>query len=139
LSVEDLDPEVRNRVAGARVARLATVRPDGRPHVVPITFVLRDSQIMCAIDHKPKTTTDLQRIRNINANPAASVVVDHYDEDWSGLWWVRADGAARVLSDGETWQAALSLLTDKYAPYRETPPRGSVIVVTVERWASWSP
>jgi PPOX class probable F420-dependent enzyme len=136
--VEDLEPEERRRVAGARVARLATVRPDGRPHVVPITFVLRGSAIMSVIDHKPKTTTDLQRLRNIESNPATSVLVDHYDDDWSLLWWVRADGAAHVVSEGEAWEAAVRLLIEKYGPYRQTPPRGPVVVVTVERWTSWS-
>ena len=133
-----LGPEDRRRVAEARVARLATVRPDGRPHVVPVTFAFDGRTIVTAVDHKPKTTTSLQRLRNIEAHPVASVLVDHYDDDWSQLWWVRADGSARVVPDGPEWQEAVDRLTVKYPQYREDPPDGPVIVVTVEHWSSWS-
>jgi PPOX class probable F420-dependent enzyme len=138
-TVAKLEPELRRRVANARVARLATVRPDGQPHVVPITFVANGDEIASAVDYKPKTTTDLQRLRNLDANPSASVIVDHWDEDWSRLWWVRGDGAARVVTSGADWDDAVGLLSEKYAPYRETPPRGPVIFVRVDRWVSWSP
>lgn len=135
----DLDDAFRQRVRDAPVARLATVRPDGRPHVVPITFALDGDTIVTAIDHKPKTTANLQRLRNIEAQPQVSIVVDQYDDDWSRLWWVRADGRARVVSVGTDFARAVAGLAAKYLPYRERPPRGPVIVVTVERWSSWSP
>jgi PPOX class probable F420-dependent enzyme len=105
---------------------------------VPITFALHGDTIVTAIDHKPKTTTSLQRLRNIEAHPVASVVFDEYDDDWSRLWWVRADGTARVVRQGPDHEQAVSWLVDKYAPYRSRPPRGSVIVVEVGRWSSWS-
>ncbi|MDP9071599.1 MAG: TIGR03668 family PPOX class F420-dependent oxidoreductase [Actinomycetota bacterium] len=137
--MEHLDPDLRRRVTQARVARLATVRPEGHPHVVPITFALDGDTIVTAIDQKPKTTTSLQRLRNIEAHPVASVVIDHYEEDWSRLWWVRADGTARLVSVGAPRERAIERLVEKYAPYRERPPGGPVIVVAVDRWASWSP
>ncbi|MBW3576919.1 MAG: TIGR03668 family PPOX class F420-dependent oxidoreductase [Actinobacteria bacterium] len=136
---QDLDPELRRRVTQARVARLATVRPDGRPHIVPITFAVGRGTIVTAIDHKPKTTTALQRLKNIAARPVASVIVDHYEDDWSRLWWVRADGTARIVEAGAAREQAIERLVEKYPPYRDTAPRGPVIAVTVERWASWSP
>ena len=134
-----LEGELRRRVAQARVARLATARPDARPHVVPITFALLDDAVVTAIDHKPKTTTSLQRLRNIEARPVASVLVDHYDDDWSRLWWVRGDGDARILSEGAEREQAVQRLVEKYEPYRASPPRGPVIMVAVTRWSSWSP
>ena len=92
-----MDPaELRRRINGSMVARLATVGSDGRPHIVPITFALDDDTIYFAIDFKPKKTAELQRLRNIEANPSVSVLVDHYEDDWSKLWWVRADGSARI-------------------------------------------
>lgn len=133
-----LEPEERRRVTDARVARLATTRPDGRPHVVPITFALRGETIVTAVDQKPKTTTSLQRLKNIAARAAASVLVDHYDDDWSELWWVRADGVARVVTDGAEWQEGVEALTEKYAQYGTSPPRGSVIVLSVRSWTSWT-
>ncbi|MCA1674649.1 MAG: TIGR03668 family PPOX class F420-dependent oxidoreductase, partial [Actinobacteria bacterium] len=96
----DLDPGVRERATRAPVARLATVRPDGLPHVVPVTFALDHDTLVTAIDQKPKTTTSLQRLKNIEAHPFASVIIDHYEDDWSRLWWVRGDGTARVVPQG---------------------------------------
>ena len=88
--------------ASARVARLATIGPQGRPHLVPITFALDGDTIYTAVDQKPKVTTRLQRLRNVAADPRVSVLADHYDdEDWSSLWWVRGDGAARVVAPGD--------------------------------------
>jgi PPOX class probable F420-dependent enzyme len=122
----------------ARVARLATVRPDGRPHVVPVTFAAEADAVWSAIDHKPKRTTRLQRLANIAANPAVSVIVDHYDEDWQTLWWVRADGTARIVEAGPERAEAVAHLQAKYAQYRQHPPTGPVIAIAVDRWATWS-
>ena len=133
-----LDPEQRQRVADARVARLATVRPDGSPHVVPISFAFEGETIVTAIDHKPKTTTSLQRLRNIEAVPVASVIIDHYEDDWSRLWWLRADGAARIVPDGSEWEDGIERLTQKYRQYRIDALRGPVIVIAVAKWTSWS-
>ena len=125
----------RERVAAARVARLATVRPDGRPHVVPVTYALDGDLLVTAVDAKPKRTTDLQRLRNIAANPAVSVLVDAYDDDWSRLWWVRLDGSAEVA---EPTAELLAPLIAKYPQYFDAPPAGPVIVVSVLSWTSWS-
>ncbi len=97
---ESLDPALRQRLAQARVARLATVRPEGHPHIVPITFAFEGGTIVTAIDHKPKTTTALQRLKNIEARPVVSVIIDHYEDDWSRLWWVRGDGTAEIVREG---------------------------------------
>ncbi|HET9781416.1 MAG TPA: TIGR03668 family PPOX class F420-dependent oxidoreductase [Candidatus Dormibacteraeota bacterium] len=128
----------RQRLAEARVGRLATVDTQGRPHVVPITFVLHDETIFFAVDHKPKRTTDLQRLRNIAANPAVSVLVDHYSDDWETLWWVRADGSARVLAAGADADQALDLLAARYPQYRATRPSGPVVAIAIERISGWS-
>ena len=83
------------RFAAAPVAHLATVTPDGRPHVVPIVFALDSEVLYTAVDGKPKSPARLQRLANIEANPKVSILVDHYADDWSQLWWVRADGVPR--------------------------------------------
>src|SRR4051812_49360507 len=89
--------EARRRFAAARVARLATADADGRPHLVPLVFVVAGETIYSAVDAKPKRTTALRRLANVAANPRVAALVDHYDEDWAALWWVRADGTGRVL------------------------------------------
>jgi PPOX class probable F420-dependent enzyme len=131
--------EARNRFAGARVARLATTDADKHPHLVPIVFALAGEAVYSAVDTKPKRTTALRRLANVAANPRVAVLVDHYDEDWRTLWWVRADGSARVL-DGKELEGrqALALLVERYPQYRDQPPPGPVLAIDVERWSSWS-
>jgi PPOX class probable F420-dependent enzyme len=130
----------RRRFAAARVARLATVGADGRPHLVPVVFALDGDALFTAVDDvKPKATQRLRRLRNIAANPAVALLADHYEDDWSALWWVRADGTARLVdpADSEA-KRARALLAERYAQYRAAPPPGPVIAVAVERWTGWA-
>lgn len=134
-------PQARERFAAARVARLATVRPDGAPHLVPIVFAMQEGaggadRIVSAVDHKPKSTRALRRLANIAANPRVSLLVDGYDEDWTRLWWVRADGLATVHADAEP--AHPEALAAKYGQYRDVPPAGPFVVVEVTRWTGWA-
>jgi PPOX class probable F420-dependent enzyme len=129
----------RGLFAAARVARLATVGAEGRPHLVPIVFAVAGDVVYSAVDAKPKRTTALRRLENVRRNPRVALLADHYDDsDWDALWWVRADGVARVLdgSDSEA-RRAIALLVARYAQYRERPPRGQVLAVSVERWSGW--
>jgi PPOX class probable F420-dependent enzyme len=129
--------QARLRFAGARVARLATVGDDGRPHVVPIVFAVSGDVVYTAVDAKPKRTTELRRLRNIAVNPQVSVLADAYDEDWTRLWWVRADGMARRMAAAERAEA-IDLLVAKYPQYAAAPPGGPVLRIDVERWTGWS-
>jgi PPOX class probable F420-dependent enzyme len=132
------EDEARARFSTARVARLATIRPDGAPHLVPVVFVLQGDTVWLTVDEKPKRHRRLQRLVNVRAEPRVSLLVDVYDEDWSRLWWVRADGRARIVDDGPTLEAALDQLLIKYAQEREQRPAGPAIAVEVERWSGWS-
>jgi PPOX class probable F420-dependent enzyme len=132
------DEGLRQRAEAAPVARLATVDAGGRPRVVPCCFAVDGDTVYSAVDHKPKRTARLARLADIAANPAVSLVVDHYEVDWSRLWWVRFDGSARVAEDGPSWDRGVELLVAKYAQYRERPPSGPVIVIAVERVRAWS-
>jgi PPOX class probable F420-dependent enzyme len=128
----------RARFSEARVARLATVRADGSPHLVPISFALEGDTLYTAVDHKPKRSRELQRLANIAANPAVCLLVDHYDEDWSQLWWARADGLARIAEPGELAHTrALALLSARYAQYRHAPALGRAVVIEVSRFTGW--
>jgi PPOX class probable F420-dependent enzyme len=129
--------QARARFALARVARLATASPDARPHLVPVVFTVADDVLYTAVDAKPKTTTALRRLANIAANPRVAVLVDHYEEDWTRLWWARADGVARVAGAAEA-ASAVDLLASRYPAYRTQPPPGPVVAVDVERWSGWS-
>jgi len=122
------------RLGQARIGRLATVTPDGRPHVVPVCFALHDGQIFTAVDAKPKATRALQRLANIRAHGSASLLVDHYEDDWTRLWWVRVDGAARI----DESEPGLDALAAKYAQYRDQRPQGPLIAIAPERWRSWT-
>ncbi|MFF7970901.1 TIGR03668 family PPOX class F420-dependent oxidoreductase [Streptomyces sp. NPDC007905] len=142
------EAEARRRFTAARVARLATVDAAGRPHQVPVVFAWHllegTEQLVTAVDHKPKTTTRLKRLRNIAAHAPVCLLVDAYDENWDHLWWARADGDARILPPDASdpavrraHEAAVGLLCEKYPQYRDTPPAGPVIAVTVGRWSGW--
>ena len=117
------------------VARLATIRPDGSPRVVPIGFALDGDTLYTAVDDKPKRTRRLARLADIERDSRVEVVIDHYDEDWSRLWWVRLRGRARVVERDER---GLELLTAKYPQYRERLPRGPFIVVEIDERSEWT-
>jgi PPOX class probable F420-dependent enzyme len=134
-----VDDDTRARFSRARVARLATVAADGRPHVVPVVFAVLGDVVWSAVDHKPKTTRALRRLTNIRDHPDVSLLVDHYDDDWSRLWWVRADGRATVLDVGtEEGEAALDALAAKYPQYLDARPTGPLVRVAVTRWSGWA-
>jgi len=130
--------EARARFGAARVARLASVRPDGAPHVVPVVFTLEGDTVWLVVDEKPKRHRRLQRLVNVGVEPRVSLLVDSYDEDWSRLWWVRADGRARVVGEGPELERAVGLLLDRYPQEREQLPKGPALAVEVERWRHWS-
>ena len=119
------------------VARLATSSPDGKPHLVPVVFALRDEVVYTAVDGKPKTTQRLRRLANIERHPLVSLLVDHYADDWTQLWWVRIDGLAAIHHDGNALQAGRDLLRAKYNQYQSVPLNGPVIAIAVHHWSSW--
>src|SRR5712691_663731 len=84
------------RLTAARVARLATTDPDGRPHLVPIVFALDGDTLYSAVDRKPKRSSKRRRIENARVRPDVTILVHHYEEDWGRLWWIRLRGRARA-------------------------------------------
>jgi PPOX class probable F420-dependent enzyme len=133
--------EARERFAASPVARLATADAAGRPHLVPVVFVVADACVAMAVDHKPKRSPRLKRLANIRANPAVCLLVDHYDDDWDRLWWVRADGRAHILpppdrsADAKRWTALLAAKYPRH--YAEHAPAGEIVQITVTRWTGW--
>jgi PPOX class probable F420-dependent enzyme len=127
-----------SRLTAARVARLATIDPDGRPHLVPIVFVLEGETLYSAVDRKPKRSSTLRRIENARARPDVTILVDHYEDDWGRLWWIRLRGRARVLDEGDERAHALTLLARKYPQYRREPPDGPVLAVDVTEAREWT-
>ena len=137
----EFDPKVR--FTQSPIARLATTTPDGIPHLVPVVFAVDGASrgapdvVYTAVDAKPKTTRRLRRLANIDSNPQVSLLVDHYSDDWTQLWWVRADGVAAIHSGGEAMDTGFRLLRTKYPQYQSVPLDGPVVAVTVHRWSSW--
>jgi PPOX class probable F420-dependent enzyme len=123
--------------ADSPVAMLATVGPDAAPHIVPVVFAVHSDVVYTAVDAKRKSTRRLRRLANIEANPHVSLLVDHYDDDWSQLWWVRADGVAAIHYRGEEMASGYALLRRKYLQYQRIALDGPVITVDVKRWSSW--
>jgi PPOX class probable F420-dependent enzyme len=120
---------------------MATVTEAGRPHIVPVTFAVDGNYIYTAVDAKPKNETaarGLQRVRNIEAEPRVALLADHYADDWTSLWWVRADGDASIVTEPHLVARPLSLLTARYPQYRDVALPGPVIAIRVERWSAWA-
>ena len=132
------ESEARARFATVPVVRLGTADRQGRPHLVVVTFAVDGETIYTAVDQKPKASTDLKRLRNVSENPMVTMLADQYTDDWDKLWWVRADGRAAILTDPRQMAAPLRLLADRYWQYRQAPPTGPVLAVTVERWSGWT-
>ena len=130
--------EGRSRFAAARVARLATVGDDGAPHVVPVAFAIDGDRIVTAVDAKPKRGASLRRLANIRANPRVSLLVDEYDDDWGKLWWVRADGEARIVEEDPGLRRAVTLLRARYPQYATVAITGPAVVIEVGSWVGWS-
>jgi PPOX class probable F420-dependent enzyme len=131
--------EARRRFGEARRAILATTRLDGTVDLVPVTFAVDGDTIFTAVDHKPKTTSALRRLRNVAANPGVTLLAEEYnDADWSALWWVRAKGSAVVISEGEDRDAAAELIGRRYEQYDNNWPAGPAIVATISEWVGWS-
>ena len=130
-------PEVLARFTGGRVARLATLHRSA-PRVLPVTFAWWRGLAVWAVDDvKPKRGGRLRRLEDLHADPRASMLVDHYEEDWSRLWWVELQGTAAVL-EGETAAAALDALAARYPAYAERRPPGPVVGLAPLRWSWWS-
>lgn len=130
--------EARARFAASPVAVLGTVTGSGRAHLVPVTFAVRGDVVYSAVDAKPKRTAELKRLRNIAAEPRVCLLADHYDADWTRLWWVRADGRARVADFAQAPAGLLADLCDRYPWYARNPPAGALIEVAVDTWTGWA-
>jgi PPOX class probable F420-dependent enzyme len=130
-------PEARQVFAAAPVARLATVDGRGQPTIVPICFALAGDTLYSAVDDKPKTTRDLARLANIARHPDVAVLADHYDEDWTTLWWVRGRGSGRTVDDPAEQRLAVALLRERYPQYADHALDGAVLAVDVSAWLGW--
>jgi PPOX class probable F420-dependent enzyme len=129
---------VRPALEQARVARLATVGDDGAVRMVPICFALVASRLVSVVDHKPKRTGQLRRLDDITATRRATVLVDHYSDDWTQLWWIRVRGEATVHAASDPVDAAARrALVAKYEQYRATTPAGAVYSVRLDELRWW--
>ncbi|MGH2710443.1 MAG: TIGR03668 family PPOX class F420-dependent oxidoreductase [Actinomycetota bacterium] len=128
---------MRRLVSEARVARLATIDPDGRPNMVPFCFVVEGDTLYTGVDQKPKQTKKLRRLENIRRDPRVMVLIDHYEDDWTKAWWVRLRGSARVLEPADGARGR-ELLIARYPQYVEDPPDDELLAIEIERWMGWS-
>ncbi|MEX1006156.1 MAG: TIGR03668 family PPOX class F420-dependent oxidoreductase [Acidimicrobiia bacterium] len=124
-----------SRAAATTFATLATVTPDGNPHLVPIVHAVIGDVVVFAVDHKPKSGRRLARLRHIESEPRVAVLFDERPDDWAALWWVRADGVATIHAQRP---AQADVLEDRHRQYRQNPPGGPWVTIAVERWSGWS-
>ena len=132
-----MDDRTTRRIDQVRVATLATLSADGRPHLVPVVFARHDGNIVTAVDGKPKKRNLLARLENIARDPRVTVLFHHYEEDWSRLWWVRVDGEASILDEGQEFSRSLTALRDRSAQYGSVALGGPAVIIKVEKTSSW--
>ena len=127
------------------VARLATLRADGAPTLVPVVFARSGGRLWLPLDGKPKQSTrELARASNIRRDARVSLLLDQYEADWSALWWLRADGEAQLAAEGAPGFAeAAQALRNKYPQYRRTAlfrPGAAPTLIALEpkRITSWA-
>ena len=123
-------PYQKKIIASARVAHLATADSNAVPHVIPICFAYDGSFFYSAIDQKPKRTygMNLKRTRNILSNPQVALILDHYEEEWSQLWYVLIKGQGELLQSGQEHRTAIELLRQKYPQYRTMDIEGNPVI-----------
>ncbi|MGH9767976.1 MAG: TIGR03668 family PPOX class F420-dependent oxidoreductase [Blastocatellia bacterium] len=130
----------RTFISEQRVARLATVDAIGQPAVIPIVYAFDGAALFTPLDAKPKrvAAAQIQRVRNIQANPRVAVIIDSYSEDWRRLAWVHVRGQARIITGGNEYAAGITLLCAKYPQYERMPLAGCLlIVIEPTRIRSW--
>ena len=131
--MEDLPTWARDLLAQARVARLALLDEEDLPRVLPVTFAVFEGAVWSAIDQKPKRSAEPARVRRLRRRPAAALLVDHYEDDWSRLAWVELRGPVSV----EPLGPALEALAAKYPQYASEPPPGPLLRLAPRRFACW--
>ena len=104
---------------------------------MPICFAMSGDRVVSVVDGKPKRTVQLQRLENVRRTPDVQLVVDHYDDDWSSLWWIRISGRGRVIEYGNEREEAIDLLVAKYRQYREHRPTGPALLIEIAQISSW--
>ncbi|HZA19887.1 MAG TPA: pyridoxamine 5'-phosphate oxidase family protein [Actinomycetota bacterium] len=113
----DLPEQVRALLARERRGVLTTLDPDGSGHSVPVVFVVIGDEIVSPIDHKPKSGRKLQRLSNIERDDRVTLLVDHWDEDWTRLAWVMVRAHAAVDAGApHDLTTALHARYPQYAP-----------------------
>lgn len=148
MNLARLSPEQTQLLSEAPVGRLATASATGAPHVIPVCFASDGHYIYSVLDGKPKRAalTRLRRVRNLLDNPQVALLVDHYEADWSRLWYLLITGAAELLGEdgededkeGQEREEAIGLLRQKYPQYRDMDIDGNpVIRITPQRVVSW--
>ena len=139
----NISPALEEFIERARVARLATVDSEFKPHIVPVVFVFDGNHFFIPVDKKRKTAKPekLKRIRNIQYNPNVALLIDQYDEDWTKLAFVMIEGKASVASKREgniQVREAYKRLMTKYVQYQKVGVGEMYIIITPKKVASWS-
>jgi PPOX class probable F420-dependent enzyme len=122
----------------ARYGCLATNGADGAPHLVPIVFVMQRDTVYIPVDSKPKRSRSLQRIRNLERDPEACILIFNWTEDWSQLWWIRLRGKYRAVADPAELERARLLLISKYPAYHDPTELDPVMAIDISSATSWS-
>jgi PPOX class probable F420-dependent enzyme len=133
------EDECRRRLAAASHLVLATIHPERGVDLVPVVASLDGASAWLPIDTvKPKTSARLRRLANVEADPRVALLAEHYDADWSQLWWVRAHGHAREVHAAGELDRARAALAARYPDYTDPASIAGALAVDIDRWSGWT-
>ena len=103
-----------------KIARLALINRKNLPEAIPIVFGRHKDILFSPVDGKPKRSSNLARIKNIEVNPNTMLLFDHYSKDWEKLWWLRLVCVSQVVTDPPDTEFYQTILKEKYEQYQVT-------------------
>ena len=123
-------------LAGARHGVLGTVHPVRGVDAVPVVFAVIGHRVVMPVDRvKAKRSLRLQRLANLANDDRCVLLIDHDDEDWSRLWWVRVHGTGHENSPRPEEVSALASL---FPAYRAPDAIASIITLTATAVSGWA-
>jgi hypothetical protein len=130
--------EALRRAAAADHGVLATLHQSRGADLVPACFAIEGDRVAIPVDSvKPKGSTALGRIRNLERDPRATLLVEHWDAaDWSRLWWVRLL-LVRTTEPPDVVASLEDALRRRYPQYA-TAPFIEILTFRIDHIGGWS-
>jgi PPOX class probable F420-dependent enzyme len=136
--LDELPQRIASFLEEERRGVMTTIASDGSAHSVPVVFARIGDEIVSPIDHKPKTGDVMARVKNLARDDRVTLLVDHWDEDWTQVGWVMVRGRGEVNPDAD--MSRMKALNERYPQYAPDERHDALITIRPERllWWAWT-